>query len=281
MNSRFYRPNRLNIFVRFPILLLIIFIFQCYHSKDALSTNMSSTDLLPTKDMDPTIRSEAADNIEEDQNDNDLNIGSIFVIFSILSLLASTILLTFIWKYLKSASITKECILLYLYEDSVGIVLVAGWVWFAIVISFYTTTTGAALEVYQVSVLSFCIITIELQLLLILNVVSIIKLYMKKEMVLDPPIPWSDDDHDGIKKLRMVSWIVIFLFVLGMYAGSFYPKAYYYLIGDNRSLLDLPNGPVIFDGILGTLFVIPTISIILSSFYRPSEEQSQATTRNR
>jgi hypothetical protein len=104
---------------------------------------------------------------------------------------------------------------------------------------------------------------------------------MKKEMVLDPPIPWSDDDHDGIKKLRMVSWIVIFLFVLGMYAGSFYPKAYYYLIGDNRSLLDLPNGPVIFDRILGILFVIPAISIILSSFCYPSEEQSQDTTRNR
>ena len=280
MNLTFYHQNRFNIFVGFPLLLLNIFIFPCYLSEEVLHTNTSSTNLQPTTDMQPTFRSEASENIEEAQNSNDLNIGIIFVIFSILSLLTSTILLTFIWNYLKNAAITKECILLYLYEDSVGIVLIGSWVWFAIVISGYTTTTGATLGVYQVTILSFCIITIELQLLLILNVVSIIKLYTIKEMVLDPPIPWGDDDHDCIKILRIVSWMVITLFVVCMYAGGFYPKGYYYLIGDSRSLLELPNGPVIFDGILGVLFVIPTISTIPASFYRQSEEQSLATQRN-
>ena len=128
--------------------------------------------------------------------------------------------------------------------------------------------------------LSFCIITIELQLLLILNIVSSIKLYSMKEMVLDPPIPWGEDDHDAIKKLRVGSWMVILLFVIAMYGCGFYPKPYYYLIGDNRSLLDLPNGPVIFEVILGLLFVVPTITIILTGFYRQTQEQSFATKRN-
>ena len=280
MNFTFYYQNRFKIFVGFPLLFLIIFFFPCYHSEEVLHRNTSSSHLLPSKGTHPILHSDTTDNIEEAQNGNDLNIGSIFLIFSILSLLASTILLTFIWKYLKNATITKECILLYLYEDSVGIALIASWVWFAIVISCYITTTGGTLGVYEVTILSFCIITIELQLLLILNVVSIIKLYTIKKMVLDPPIPWGDDDHDGIRKLRIVTWMVVTLFVLGMYAGGFYPKAYYYLVSDNRSLLDLPNGPVIFDGILGILFVIPTICTILASFYRQSEEQSLATKRN-
>lgn len=222
--------------------------------------------------------------VEEAKITEDLEISSFFLFFSILSLLVSTVLLTFIWKYLKNASITKECILLYLYEDSVGIVLIAGWIWFAIVLSCYISTAGSSLGVYEVTILSFCIITIELQLLLILNIVSIIKLYMMKEMVLDPPIPWGEDDHDGMKKLRICSWIVITLFVLVMYVSGLYPKPYYYLIGDNRSLLDLPNGPVIFDGLLCLLFVIPTIittvTIILTCFYRQTEEQSLAMKRN-
>jgi len=280
MNFRWCHPKAFKVVAKLPLILLIIWMFPCYHSEEVLPINTKSKVVLLTKDIQPTLLVTEEDDLKVAQKAKDLNISCIFLIFSILSLLASTILLTFIWKYLKNVSITKECVLLYLYEDSVGIVLIAGWVWFAIVISCYMSTTGATLGVYQVTVLSFCIITIELQLLLILNIVSAIKLYSMKEMVLDPPIPWGEDDHDAIKKLRVGSWMVILLFVIVMYGCGFYPKPYYYLIGDNRSLLDLPNGPAIFEGFLGILFVVPTITIILTGFYRQKEEQSLATKRN-
>ena len=106
---------------------------------------------------------------EADKETIHLMVGGPFVLFSVLILLISTILLTLIWKYLNSASITKQGVLLYLYEDAVGIVLIADWVWFAVVVSCSVSTTGSCLSELPATVMSFCICAIELQLLLTLN----------------------------------------------------------------------------------------------------------------
>ena len=101
-----------------------------------------------------------------------------------------------------------------------------------------------------------------------------------KKMVLDPPMPWGEDDQDGFKKLRGTCLIVSIILGMTMYGSGFHPRPYYYLIGDNRSLLDLSNSTIVFEGILGLLFIIPAIAITRTGFYRQTEEQSLATKRN-
>ena len=202
-----------------------------------------------------------------------------FIIASLLILLISTILLSLIWSYLNNLSITKSCLLLYLYKDAVATTLLASYIWIIIIFSCYFNSEGFMSNLVQATILSMILISVELELILILNLVSIIKLYTMKEKVIDPQMPWGDGDDKASNKIRVMNALSIAFFVSTMYAEGFYPKAYYYFIGDHTPLLELSNGPKIFEGVLGILFIIPTITIIITLFYHQTEEQAQATRR--
>ena len=81
-------------------------------------------------------------------------------------------------------SVTKRCLLLYLYQDAVAITLMASYIWSGIIVSCYTNPQGHMSNLIQATVLSVCLISVELALILILNFVSIIKIYTMKEKVI-------------------------------------------------------------------------------------------------
>ena len=227
----------------------------------------------------PEPKIQERDLIEDSLKPSNPSIGIPFILASLLTLFSSTILLSLIWRYLKNLSITKSCLLLYLYKDAIATTLLASYVWIIIIFSCYYDSEGFMTNLVHATILSMILISIELELLLILNLVSIIKLYTMKEKVIDPPMPWGDGDDKASNRIRVMNAVSITLFVSIMYAEGFYPKAYYYFIGDHTPLLELSNGPKIFEGVLGILFIIPTITIILTIFYHQTEEQAQATRR--
>ena len=239
---------------------------------DSMSARTSTNDLSKL----PEIKRPNFHNGLKSENNK---IGMIFVIISILTQVTSSVLLSLIWNYLNNMSVTKRCLLLYLYQDAVAITLMASYIWSGIIVFCYSDPQGHMSNLVQATVLSVCLISVELALILILNFVSIIKIYTMKEKVIDPPMPWYDDDEKVMKKIRIMIVLSIAFFVTAMYTEGLYPKAYYYIIGDHTPLMDLSNGPKIFEGVLGILSIVPTVTMILACFYRQTEEQALATKR--
>ena len=263
----------------FCFIMLFSLVVSSYSTSDVakLENDFNSNESRVNNKSNPSKdRGILSDSGQELENQT---IGVGFFLFSILIHFLSTILLSLIWNYLNNASITKRCLLLYLYQDAVAITLIASYVWFGIIISCYANPKGFMTNLVQATVLSICLISSQLALILVLNLVSIIKLYTMKEKVIDPPMPWEDDDDQVIKKFRTLVILSITLFVSVMYAQGLYPKAFYYLIGDHTPILDLSNGPKIFECVLGILVIAPTITIILTAFYRQTEEQALETRR--
>ena len=264
---------------KFPCLFMMcMFLLASSHSISDVSESENQTvangssQILRPKIHEPDL-------IEDSENTTNHSIGIPFILASLLTLLFSTILLSLIWSYLNNLSITKSCLLLYLYKDAVATTLLASYIWIIIIFSCYFNSEGFMSNLVQATILSMVLISVELELILILNLVSIIKLYTMKEKVIDPPMPWGEGDDKVSNKIRVMNVVSITFFVSTMHAEGFYPKAFYYFIGDHTPLLELSNGPKIFEGVLGVLFIIPTITIILTIFYHQTEEQVQATRR--
>ena len=271
--------RRTKLRVSFSLIMLLSFVVSAYSNQDNLTlkkhlnpTTMDTIDAIKLPEQEKFL---SDDSLKSETN----KIGITFVLFSILTLLISTILLSLIWSYLNNVSITKRCLLLYLYQDAIAITLMASYIWVAIIISCFSNANGFMSNRTEATILSICLISVEIALILIVNLVSLIKIYTMKEKVIDPPMPWNHDDDNVMKELRMIIALSITLFVSAMYSQGLYPKAYYYFIGDHTPLLDLSIGPKIFEGVLGVLFIVPTFTIILASRYRQTEEQALATRR--
>jgi len=274
LNKSKRKKRKKNLYISFALLMSLV--ISSYSTNDDFRLSNDSVSNRHHHKNESKFSTQEENPSDDGLKSENQNIGLLFVLFSILILFLSNILLVVIWKYLSNASVTKRCLLLYLYQDGLTTVLIAAWIWFAIIISCYVNNKGAMSNEAQATVLSIFLISVELQLILILNVVSIIKLYTMKEKVVDPPMPWNDDEDTILKKIRIITILSIILFVFSMYREGFYPKAYYYFVGDHTPLLNLSNGPKIFEAVLGILFIVPTITIFLRCFYAQTEEQSVA-----
>ena len=189
------------------------------------------------------------------------------VVVSILACLTSICLLSVIWHYFNNINITKECVLLYVYQDGVTIAMIADLVWLSIIISVFSSDSGTHVTLFQAKTLSFFIAFLKLELLLICNIISVIKLYTLKMNVIDPSLPWGGNEQDVMKIIRLVGLFSTMLFVFGMYAAGLHSKLHYTLIGEDKSLQQLHQGPTIFVGIQITLFILPVLAASASLWY--------------
>ena len=189
------------------------------------------------------------------------------VVVSILACLTSICLLSVIWHYFNNINITKECVLLYVYQDGVTIAMIADLVWLSIIISVFSSDSGTHVTLFQAKTLSFFIAFLKLELLLICNIISVIKLYTLKMNVIDPSVPWGGNEQDVMRIIRLVGLFSTMLFVFGMYAAGLHSKLHYTLIGEDKSLQHLHQGPTIFVGIQITLFILPVLAASVSLWY--------------
>ena len=114
-----------------------------------------------------------------------------------------------------------------------------------------------------------------ISLFLTTNIIAIIKLYKSKKLMLDPPMPWGEDDEWGIKILRalvvVVSVVVTSIgFLLGQYSRWFY---FYIGLEASQNLTDQPFRFhfTIFSAI-NILMVFSCIALTLLRKYHQSEE---------
>jgi hypothetical protein len=173
-------------------------------------------------------------------NASDQNTSVRFVICSVLTSVVSTFLLTMIWKYFDDVPGAKQSVLLYLYKDICAIMFITQWIWVTVVIACFLsgdTTVGEFLAM----IISFSFEILELQALVTLNTISVLRLSMMRQRAVDPQIPWGENETKAIRNIRYITFLCVSIFVSVPFFCKSYPQIYYYLLGDERSLLNLPK----------------------------------------
>ena len=198
-----------------------------------------------------------------------------FVIFAILSLMTSTALLVLVLSYLNNVSMDKQCLLLYLFKDVVMIWILMNCVNAIRNFLFYFTGDELGIDEFPAKIISYCFSSLCLLLLVAINIIRALKLYMMKTKMLDPPMPWGDDDGSGIKLIRFVSIVVIIglnttLYGLGLDHKTFYNS----LRGHLQSSNALPEDDLVHP-LLYLLLVLSFALISLTTkFYEYTNNQN-------
>ena len=184
----------------------------------------------------------------------------------------STVMVSFILEYLNNTSPVKECILLYLCKDVCKIFLLFVWILYFAVLDCLIVGNGTYLGIVSAKLFTFTWIFLSLYLLLILNIIGAIKFYVMKELKLDPPMPWNQDEYVVSKKIRITSMLLSFLFVAILFTTGGYPKIYFNLIGDKRPFSQLPILTSINSGMITTLLISYMIMLIGVKIYQTKLE---------
>ena len=169
-------------------------------------------------------------------------------IFCIFACAISVALMVMIYSYPSNMNSVSECLLLHLYKDFV-IILITSRSWMVIkliVESFTITESQSVVTMSQLSakILSFTIFALTNTVLMMLNIIGAIRLYMAKTMLLDPPMPWGNDDEFGVKIIRLIVGGISVGYPLIIFPFEIYPKVYYDFVNQSHpksaSLFSVP-----------------------------------------
>ena len=166
-----------------------------------------------------------------------------FVLFAVSALMLSTVLLTLMLRYFKNIGIVKRNLLICLYEDTLKIFLCIEWCTFATILSCYLNGDGKLKNKSMAKVFCYSFTFLSILLLLVINCMSALKLYILKKNVIDPPMPWNENNcinDKTISKFRFRSILFASITICIMYLTKTYPSLYYFAIGDEESAKDLP-----------------------------------------
>ena len=186
--------------------------------------------------------------------------GFDIVISASLTLVSNT-LLCLIFAYLHSVTLAKECLLLRLYKEFVIVLVLCSCLGNCLSIGIYTY--GYPMNWIPATIITGCLRIGTIILLLLANVVHLLKYRMNKEKMLDPPMPWGDDEQRGMIWIRVFCWGLSAGFVITMYVCGIHTALYHSSIGDDfdRSI------PIIHSGFNIFLVATCTIFIIGENYY--------------
>ena len=147
-----------------------------------------------------------------------------------LTLVLNT-LMCLIFAYLHSVTLAKECMLLRLYKEFIIVLVFCLCLGNGLSIGIYTYG-------YPMNWIPATIITVWLRigtitLLLISNIVQLLKYRMNQEKMLDPPMPWGDDESKGIIWIRTFCWGLSIGLVITMYMFGKHTALYHLSIGQD------------------------------------------------
>ena len=158
-------------------------------------------------------------------------ITGIEVMIGAMSTFVSNVFSFVILNYLGNLGLAKDCLLLYLYKDLICLAMCMNcWSEILLVLG-YTIGGVVKTSATLAKVFSFMACNFLLLLLLNMNISSALKLYQKKTNLLDPPMPWGDDDCKGIKWIRVISTVFTLILTSTMFGLGIYPTAYYWFSG--------------------------------------------------
>ena len=178
--------------------------------------------------------------------------------------------------YLYNVSLAKEGLLLYLYRDFVIILISLRALWSVKwVLNHLDKST---INKFPIKLLAFCLYGGVLSLALVMNIISALKLFMAKKMMLDPPIPGiADNESSGIRKIRLGCITLVVCFLSAMFGLGVYPKMYYGLLGqevfDGKHLVS----HILYKGILGVLMATCLTTWIATVYHERASKQKLET----
>ena len=192
-----------------------------------------------------------------------------YALFSTLTFIISTMLIILIFSYLHNVALEKECVLVYLYKDVLINIILLNCMRLITLILCYSIDNGVRMDITQAKVVSSVIIYLVIWLLLLLNVINAVKCQISVSKVVDPPMPWGDDEHFGIRLIRLSCFVFTTAFVALTYALGVYSLLYYVLIQRDASEKVPTESTFIYFGFILFLVITGTITGLIAKFYEP------------
>ena len=186
-----------------------------------------------------------------------------------ISMLVSNIFSFLILNYLGNLTLAKDCLLLYLYKDLMKLAICMNCLSEISVVLGYAIGGELGASAIVTKVLSFIGCNVLLLLLLFMNIISALKLYQRKTNILDPPMPWGDDEAKGIKWIRLIATLITFILTSTLFGLGIYPTTYYWFSGEETpSFSKDAIAFLIYPLILIVLISASIITALIGKFYK-------------
>ena len=196
------------------------------------------------------------------------------VLVFLLSCIPSTAVAIIIWSYLQNLSLVNDGILLDLYKDVVAnliiirmALLVKGIIR---VVKFSDQPTG--MNPMQAKITFFIVFVISFSFFVQLNIISVVRLYIAKTRVLDPPMP-RNDDKLGLTIIRTLVVISSLGIPSILYIFKVYPKVYYRFVHEQN----VPISSYLYSCFIIILVFMFVITIIAERYYSKEAQDQMAT----
>ena len=209
-------------------------------------------------------------NINEASGINvDVPVDGFNIVISVSLTLVLNTLLCLIFAYLHSVTLAKECLLLHLYKEFIiALVLCSGLI-NGLSIGIYTY--GYPMHWIPATIMTVCLRIGTINLLLLANIVQFLKYRMNKEKILDPPMPWGEDEHKGLIRIRVFCWGLSIGFAITMYMVGIHTATYHLLIGKNYD----HSIPIIHSG-LNICLVLTCFFFVIGENYFQKRNDAQS-----
>ena len=194
--------------------------------------------------------------------------GFNILISASLTLVVNT-LLCLIFAYLHSVTLAKECLLLRLYKEFIIVLVLCSCLGNGLSIGIYTY--GYPMNWIPATIITGCLRIGAIILLLLANVVHLLKYRMNKEKMLDPPMPWGEDEERGLLLIRVFCWGFAIGFVTTMHLCGIHTAYYHLAIGQSVN----QSQPSINSGL--NIFLLATCALFVAGeYYHQKNNDGQA-----
>ena len=227
--------------------------------RQSRSNNVLPTE--PVKNEDETEKSE-----HNPKLDGNILVTRIYVIFSSLFLAIGSVLTITILSYLRNISLAKQCVLLFLYKDVLVTWMFLIYLWQIRVLFCYYHGNGFGIDFLPDKMISFVMYCFILLLLFMINLISAIRFYMMKTKMLDPPMPWGEDEISGIRKIRASCVFLAAAITTTLHCFGLFPRLHFAFTGNDG--LVFSKAALIYPGLLISLLMTCTFLLIASWFYQ-------------
>ena len=192
----------------------------------------------------------------------------------LLSCIPSTAVAMIIWSYLKNLSLVNEGILLDLYKDVVAnlIVIRIAMLVKGIIRVIRFSDQPTEMNSMQAKITFFIVFSISFSFFVQLNVISVVRLYIAKTRVLDPPMP-RNDQKMGLTIIRTLVVISSIGIPSILYIFKVYPKIYYKFVTEET----VPISSHLYSCFIIFLVIMFVITIIAERYYSKEAQDQMAT----
>ena len=172
--------------------------------------------------------------------------------FSILSFSCSLLIMIAIFCFLHNSSPAKECVLLYLHKDLLVILISARSMW---LLKMLLTDEESGMGEYSAKAVALCLWSMLFTILALINVISGLKLYINKTMILDPPMPWGADEKFVMVCIRIVIGLIAVGYPSTLFGIGKYPMVYYSFAKESKDFAEINLNTWLYLGPLTFLIV--------------------------